>query len=184
LQAIGQAVARGRIAIDPWLRALGGDGKIFAFGDCSCNTNYQLPATAQVASQQGEYLGRVFSLCDMSPHDESSGNLLPPTKDLRERKETLAEMITSFATQSDRIAAPFQFLDLGILAYTGGGSALAQLQVMPTQSGKIKGKGKVGFGLWRSVYLTKQISLRNRVLVALDWTKTKLFGRDITRLMK
>jgi len=182
-QADAQAIARGRIAIDPWLRVLGGDGKIFSFGDCSCNPNYQLPATAQVASQQGEYLGRMLSLCDMSPRCKSTGELLPPMKDMQDREEKLSEKVASFATQSDRIGAPFQFLDLGILAYTGDGSAIAQIQVIPDSSAKIKEQGKVGFGLWRSVYLTKQISLRNRVLVALDWTKTKVFGRDITLLM-
>ena len=104
-------------------------------------------------------------------------------KDMQEREEKLSEKVASFATQSDRIGAPFQFLDLGILAYTGDGSAIAQIQVVPDSSAKIKEKGKVGFGLWRSVYLTKQISLRNRVLVALDWAKTKVFGRDITLLM-
>jgi len=55
--------------------------------------------------------------------------------------------------------------------------------MIPDSSAKIKEQGKVGFGLWRSVYLAEQISLRNRVLVALDWAKTKVFGRGITLLM-
>merc|ERR1719354_993095 len=107
--------------------------------------------------------------------------MLPPTTD-PENKPTLAERVSTFATQTDNVAAPFQFLNLGILAYTGGGSALAQLQVTPQEKGRLKGKGKIGFGLWRSVYLSKQVSWRNRVLVFLDWTKTQIFGRDITRL--
>jgi hypothetical protein len=28
---------------------------------------------------------------------------------------------------------------------------------------------------------SKQVSFRNKVLVAFDWMKTELFGRDITR---
>eukprot|EP00961_Rhodomonas_salina_P110864 1491844-Rhodomonas_salina.1 len=32
-----------------------------AIGDCSTIDGYALPATAQVASQQGSYLGRLFS---------------------------------------------------------------------------------------------------------------------------
>jgi NADH dehydrogenase FAD-containing subunit len=173
-------VARGRIAIDPWLRVLGGDGKVFALGDCTCNTNNQLPATAQVAGQQGEHLGHLFSQCDMDLKD-GDNNLLPPLKNLNDREELLAEKVTSFALRTSRIAAPFQFWNLGILAYTGSGSALAQLQVAPSDKAIIKGRGKIGFGLWRSVYLTKQISPRNRILVAIDWAKTKVFGRDITR---
>lgn len=41
-----------------------------------------------------------------------------------------------------------------------------------------------GFGawwLWRSVYLSKQYSLRNKLYVGVNWLKTWIFGRDITR---
>jgi hypothetical protein len=35
--------------------------------------------------------------------------------------------------------------------------------------------------LWsRSVYITKQVSLRNRVLILFDWLKTQVFGRDLS----
>lgn len=180
-QAEAQSIARGRLAVDAWLRVLGGDGKIFAYGDCSCITTGQLPATAQVASQQGEFLARLCSQnCNFLPGLDSTDNsMLPPTHDeTREKKVT--EKISSFAIQDDKIAAPFQFLNLGILAYTGGGSALAQLQLTPAEQSRVKGRGKIGFGLWRSVYLSKQVSLRNRFLVSLDWIKTQIFGRDIT----
>eukprot|EP00978_Attheya_sp_CCMP212_P011875 scaffold29516_cov52-Attheya_sp.AAC.2 len=180
-QADAQNMARGRIAIDPWLRVLGGDGKIIALGDCSCIVEGQLPATAQVAGQQGEFLARLMSKNYNLDSGMEEGIFLPPTRD-ESQKRTLAESISSFAIQSDEYAAPFQFLNLGILAYTGDGSALAQLQVTPSDGGRVKGKGKLGFGLWRSVYLSKQISPRNRLLVLFDWGKTKLFGRDITRL--
>ena len=30
---------------------------------------------------------------------------------------------------------------------------------------------------WRSAYLTTLFSLRNRTLVAVDWMRTKVFGR-------
>lgn len=186
IQADAQGIARGRIATDAWLRVLGTGGDIIAFGDCSCITTGQLPATAQVAGQQGEYLARLMSqgynMCPINHvTDLEELALLPPQPDPA-RPKTFAEQITAFAIQADDIAAPFQFLNLGILAYTGGGSALAQLQVTPTEKGRLKGTGKIGFGLWRSVYLSKQVSWRNRVLVFLDWGKTKVFGRDITRL--
>mmetsp|Transcript_11560 Transcript_11560/g.16862 ORF Transcript_11560/g.16862 Transcript_11560/m.16862 type:complete len:626 (+) Transcript_11560:115-1992(+) len=178
-QSEAQAIARGRVATDPWLRAIGGKGDILAFGDCSCIIAGQLPATAQVAGQQGEYLARLLSQnYEFCPDGDTTK---PPMAD-PSREKTLSEKISSFAIGADDIAAPFQFLNLGILAYTGGGSALAQLQLTPSEQSKLKGKGKIGFGLWRSVYLSKQISWRNRVLVFFDWTKTQVFGRDITRL--
>ena len=45
----------------------------------------------------------------------------------------------------------------------------------------VKDTGRRAFALWRSVYLAKQVSLRNRVLVAGDWVRDRVFGRDITR---
>jgi len=121
-------------------------------------------------------------MCPVNPlTDLEELALLPPQPDPT-RPKTVAENIAAFAIQADDIAAPFQFLNLGILAYTGGGSALAQLQVAPAEKARLKGTGKIGFGLWRSVYLSKQVSWRNRVLVFIDWGKTKVFGRDITRL--
>ena len=180
-QAEAQSVARGRLAVDAWLRVLDGNGDIFSFGDCSCITTGQLPATAQVASQQGEYLARLFSLnCDMYPGvDTENNSMIPPIYDANKEK-MVAEQISSFAINEEDIAAPFQFLNLGILAYTGGGSALAQLQLTPAEQSTVKGRGKIGFSLWRSVYLSKQVSWRNRCLVCLDWVTTKVFGRDIT----
>ncbi len=180
-QGEAQSIARGRLAVDAWLRVLDGDGSIFSFGDCSCITTGQLPATAQVASQQGEYLARLLSLgCDMYPGvDTENNSMIPPLYDSTREKE-LAEKISSFAINENDIAAPFQFLNLGILAYTGGGSALAQLQLTPAEQARVKGRGKIGFSLWRSVYLSKQVSWRNRCLVSLDWVKTQIFGRDIT----
>ena len=182
-QAEGQSIARGRLAVDAWLRVLDGDGSIFSYGDCSCITTGQLPATAQVASQQGEYLARLFSLnYDMNPGLDSidgSTMTIPPKQD-NSREKKFAEKISSFAIQDDETAAPFQFLNLGILAYTGGGSALAQLQLTPAEQARVKGKGKIGFSLWRSVYLSKQVSFRNVCLISLDWLKTRIFGRDIT----
>jgi NADH dehydrogenase FAD-containing subunit len=176
-----QNVARGRIAIDPWCRVLGTEGKILALGDCSCITRGQLPATAQVASQQGEYLASLLNKkYNFSPASTEEGIFPPPTKD-PDHQPSISEAIAGFASQADDYAKPFQFLNLGILAYTGGGSALAQVSVTPNDC-NIKGKGKLGNAVWRSVYLTKQVSWRNRMLVLNDWAKRQLFGRDITQL--
>jgi NADH:ubiquinone reductase (non-electrogenic) len=38
--------------------------------------------------------------------------------------------------------------------------------------------GGLAYLVWRSVYITKQVSLRNRVLVLFDWLKAQVFGRD------
>ena len=179
-QADQQQTARGRIAIDPWLRALGGEGDILAFGDCSCIVKGALPATAQVASQQGEYLASLMNKkFDLSP-PLKEGVFLPPVRDPSLTKTSLSDSIAGLATNSFEYAKPFQFLNLGILAYTGGSTALAQ--VTPAPNAPIKSTGKIGNFLWRSVYLSKQVSWRNRLLVLNDWARRMWFGRDITRL--
>ena len=111
------------------------------------------------------------------PRADASG---PPEKS-PEYEPTLSESIAAFSTGSKDFAKPFQFLNLGILAYTGGGSALAQVSTTPNAE-PIKGTGKVGNALWKSVYISKQVSMRNRLMVLNDWTRRKIFGRDITRL--
>jgi NADH dehydrogenase FAD-containing subunit len=180
-----QDVARGRLAIDPWMRVIGGDGAILAIGDCSCITTGELPATAQVASQQGEYLAKLMNKkYDLSPA-RSNGLLPPPKRDPARTEPTFSDAIASYAvnssTSNNDFAKPFQFLNLGILAYTGHGSALAQVTLTP-DSDPLTGSGLLGNVVWRSVYLSKQFSLRNGLLVANDWAKRQLFGRDVKRL--
>lgn len=184
-----QEVARGRLAVDPWMRVVGSEGTVLAFGDCSCITQggQQLPATAQVAAQQGEYLAglmnKKFNLTPTKIKSNKEGIIFPPPERVPDvTKSTLSDAIASFAmNNNDDHAKPFQFLNLGILAYTGGGSALAQVTPAP-DAPPIKGKGVFGNAVWRSVYLSKQVSWRNRLLVLNDWTKRQIFGRDVTRL--
>lgn len=179
-----QNAARGRIATDAWMRAEGSLGSIIAFGDCSCIMNGpggNLPATAQVAAQQGEYLAKLMNQqYDLNPPMSAEGVFLPP-KPTAGTEKRVSDYIASFTTKTTDYAKPFQFLNLGILAYTGGDSALAQIPTTPGAA-PIKGSGKVGNALWKSVYLSKQVSMRNRVLVSNDWIKRQFFGRDITRL--
>ncbi|CAF1055564.1 unnamed protein product [Didymodactylos carnosus] len=54
----------------------------------------------------------------------------------------------------------FHFKNLGMLAYLGGWSGLADLK-------SIKKSGFLSWLLWRSVYLTRLVSLKNRILVAI-----------------
>jgi NADH:ubiquinone reductase (non-electrogenic) len=61
-----------------------------------------------------------------------------------------------------------------MLAYIGSGKALADLS-------SFKGKGFSTWLFWRSAYLTRLVSLKNKILVLFDWFKTFFFGRDISR---
>jgi len=180
-QAKEQATARGRVAIDQWMRAVGAEGDILAFGDCTCITEGQLPATAQVAAQQGEYLANMLNK-NYEINPAKVDGITPPPMKTEETTPAFSDSIASLASLTKgEYAKPFQFLDLGILAYTGGGSALAQVTPAPNAA-SLKGTGKIGNTVWRSVYLSKQVSWRNRLLVLNDWAKRQIFGRDITRV--
>ena len=61
-----------------------------------------------------------------------------------------------------------------MLAYIGGNRALAD---MPS----VKWSGYIAWLFWRSVYLTRLVSVKNKMLVLFDWLKTMFFGRDISR---
>lgn len=165
-----QSFGRGRLVTDEWMRVKGA-ADVLSIGDCCVVDETPLPANAQVASQQGFFLGRLLSKnMDFSTTiPERVGPITTPGELLSIGEKREGGKI---------YAKGFQFLNLGTLAYTGGDSALAQIAV---DKKAIKSSGEVGFLLWRSVYLSKQVSLRNRALVLVDWVKTRIWGRDITR---
>jgi NADH dehydrogenase FAD-containing subunit len=167
----------GKINVDPWLRcpvprdvAL---GSVMVMGDAASfpdrRDNTFLPQTAQVAGQQGAYAARMLDRAyDLT--------VTPPQLD----EEANNAMTTWLKFRGLEKAHGFDFLNLGLLAYVGGGQALTQVQIgdVPLSSSA----GSISFVLWRSVYLVKQVATRNRVLVTFDWMKSAIFGRDITRL--
>lgn len=174
-QELATAEARGsdrQLFVDNWLRVCGvADGSIMALGDCArIQGQEQLPETAQVAAQQGAFVARLLNKeYDLSTHGPPA---LPPS--------TNAFDVIHFASlRGHTEAAEFRFLDLGRLAYLGQSQAVAELGVGSTKVSQAK--GTAAFLLWRSVYIVKQVSFRNRVLVLFDWIKSRLFGRDLTR---
>jgi len=126
-----------KIIVDNYLR-VNGSKNIYALGDCSEYTENPFPVTAQVAQQQGNYIGKTL-------------NKIAKNKQIK----------------------PFKFRDFGMLAYIGSHKALANTP-------QYKGSGFTTWLFWRSVYITKLVSLKNKMLVLFDWFKTFLFGRDVS----
>jgi len=149
----GQTERRG-LKVDERMRVVGADG-IFALGDCAAS---KYPQTAQVASQEGAWLGRLFNTI--------SRDLGTPG--MKDR--------SALITAVDK-SAPFKYEHFGQFAYIGDYQAIAQVD----RKDLITSKGWATWLLWRSVYMSKLLSIRNRFFVALDWTKALLFGRDISR---
>ena len=69
---------------------------------------------------------------------------------------------------------PFQYRHLGTLAYLGN-TAVGELPWGYKMIG-----GLWAQYLWRSVYWSKQVSMRTRIYLSIDWTKRAVFGRDIS----
>lgn len=254
-----------KIAVDPWLRVIGAKDAL-AIGDCSVTTGRRLPATAQVAGQQGAFVGRLLNRGyrigrggvigengsfvppvapgvsagelarswgdavrrsmdspaafaseeeEDSPSSSSSSSRgtragravaaslwLPQLLggEARGDSEALlrdarreAGLSSRDGGESNRSSAalsssssswqpppkPFEFLSLGILAYVGSDKGVSDVSI-PGVGETVKVSGYLSFLLWRSVYITKQVSTRNRVLILFNWVTTRVFGRDLS----
>ncbi|KIM55334.1 hypothetical protein SCLCIDRAFT_1150279 [Scleroderma citrinum Foug A] len=159
------------ILVDDHLRILGAPS-IFAIGDCT-STSYA--PTAQVASQQGAYLARMFKLIAKKDGLEAKLAGLNTTGDGKDGAVETRNEAERLKKQIDKIKRkPFHYSHQGSLAYIGSDKAIAELPIFGREwtSG-----GVATFLFWRSAYLSTLFSLRNRALVAGDWMRTKFFGR-------
>ncbi|SMQ53783.1 unnamed protein product [Zymoseptoria tritici ST99CH_3D7] len=112
-----------------------------------------LPATAQRANQQGVYLGRKL-------------NKLARAEEGLKLNEVLDGDIDEAAYKA------FEYHHMGSLAYIGNAAIF-------DFGGYSFGGGLVAVYLWRSIYFAQSVSLRTRMLLAMDWSKRALFGRDM-----
>ena len=110
-----------------------------------------LPATAQRANQQGEYLAHKFNKIA-----QASPGMIANEVD--------------YGDLDDVVYKAFQYKHMGSLAYIGN-SAIFDYNGIGFSGGLL------AVYLWRSVYFAQSVSLRTRVLLAMDWSKRALFGR-------
>ncbi|KAI7738429.1 hypothetical protein M8C21_015659, partial [Ambrosia artemisiifolia] len=151
----------GRIGVDEWLRVPSVED-VFALGDCAGFLEQTgkpvLPALAQVAERQGKYLVELFN------------------------KKIAKQNAGKACSANDvNLGDPFVYKHLGSMASVGRYKALVDL----TQSKDAKGVSMAGFVswlIWRSAYLTRVLSWRNRLYVMINWATTLVFGRDNSRI--
>lgn len=151
----------GRIGVDEWLRVPSVED-VFALGDCAGFLEQTgkpvLPALAQVAEREGKYLAELFN----KKIGKKNGGKALSAKDIS-------------------LGEPFVYKHLGSMASVGRYKALVDLR----QSKDAKGVSHAGFVswlIWRSAYLTRVVSWRNRFYVAVNWATTLVFGRDNSRI--
>jgi NADH:ubiquinone reductase (non-electrogenic) len=97
-----QTMGRG-LLVDDWLRLQGSDD-IYALGDASA-TKYA--PTAQVASQQGKYLARLFSQLSLREHLEAEISAMPESDQKAAKLRRLSKV---------RDIKPFHYSHQGSLA--------------------------------------------------------------------
>ncbi|MBE2217814.1 MAG: FAD-dependent oxidoreductase [Ignavibacteria bacterium] len=111
----------------------------------------------------------VYGLGDCS---EIPDEPFPATAQTAQRQgKYLGKSLNKIA--SGKEIKPFKYKDLGMLAYIGSHKALAN-------TSQYKMSGFTTWIFWRSVYITKLVSFKNKVLVLFDWFKTFVFGRDVS----
>ncbi|GMY25220.1 external alternative NAD(P)H-ubiquinone oxidoreductase B2, mitochondrial-like [Fagus crenata] len=115
-----------------------------------------LPATAQVADQQGAYLADCFNRM--------------------EQCEKYPEGPLRFRESGRHRFHPFRYRHFGQFAPLGGEKTAAQL---PYDYVSI---GHSTQWLWYSIYASKLVSWRTRMLVVSDWGRRFIFGRDSSRI--
>ena len=111
---------------------------------------------------------------DLSPpKSEGEGySILPlPVKVSGETLESLRDSIAAMSTKHSEYAKPFQCLNLGILAYTGDCTALAQ--IFPIHRGRQIFCPKANLAAFSGEAST--LPSKN------DWLKRAWFGRDISQ---
>ncbi|KAK8010065.1 hypothetical protein PG990_009030 [Apiospora arundinis] len=113
-----------------------------------------LPATAQRANQQGVYLGKKFNVMARSAPGLSANDIRDGDVDAACYKA-------------------FEYHHLGSLAYVGNSA------VFDLGGGWGLTGGLWAVYAWRGVYFAQSVGTRTRVLMAMDWMKRGLFGRDL-----
>ncbi|ROT38785.1 putative pyridine nucleotide-disulfide oxidoreductase [Sodiomyces alkalinus F11] len=133
----------------------------------------------RVVDHQGNnprVLPDVFAMGDCGT---IAGQSLPATAQVAAQQAVyLAKALNKHAENPEIIYAshtkPFRFRNLGTMAYLGSWNAIHQ--------SKYDGlKGRIAWVLWRMAYLTRSMSLRNKIMVPVYWAITWIFGRDISR---
>jgi NADH:ubiquinone reductase (non-electrogenic) len=179
-QIPAQKDSRRGLAVNEYL-VVKGTENVWAVGDCAV-ANYA--PTAQVAAQEGAFLARMFNNMAKTEVIEQELRQLSEAQEKAPSKETRDQIfgqIKDLQKRARRVAqiGPFEYSHQGSLAYIGSEKAVADITWW---SGNIATGGTITYFFWRSAYLSMCFSTRNRVLVLVDWVKSKVFGRDVSRV--
>lgn len=122
-----------------------------------------------ISDKQETVLQDVYALGDCGILE---GTSYPATAQVASQK---AVWLAKRLNKNDLETSSFSFSNLGTMAYLGNWKALFQ----GGQGSQIS--GWAAWVMWRGAYLTKSVSIRNKILIPIYWVINWLFGRDISR---
>ncbi|KAI7837688.1 hypothetical protein COHA_008481 [Chlorella ohadii] len=169
LPADVQTSRRG-LLVDAHLRVRGSRGTIYCLGDAAVTGDTPataLPPTAQVARQEGQYLAALLSKQRLAVVEPAAAG----------------EQAASSGEGADLVplprgTKPFGYFHLGSLAYLGDSKGAMDL---PIKTPFLKTlRGYLGAQAWRTLETLLQVSPRTRWLVAHDWVRASVFGRNLS----
>ncbi|KAF2767689.1 external NADH-ubiquinone oxidoreductase 1 mitochondrial precursor [Teratosphaeria nubilosa] len=178
-QIPAQNDSRRGLAVNEYL-VVKGTENIWAVGDCAV-ANYA--PTAQVAAQEGGFLARLFNQMAKTEQIEDELKQLSVQQETAKSKEARDEALGKIKDLQKRLRrvkcmGPFEYSHQGSLAYIGSEKAVADISWF---TGNLATGGQLTYFFWRSAYLSMCFSTRNRILVLMDWIKSSMFGRDVSR---
>jgi NADH:ubiquinone reductase (non-electrogenic) len=179
-QIPAQKDSRRGLAVNEYL-VVKGTENVWAVGDCAI-ANYA--PTAQVAAQEGAFLARMFNNMAKTNEFEAELAQLSDAQEKAPGKEARDKVFQEIKEVQKRLRrvkqiGPFEYSHQGSLAYIGSEKAVADVSWF---AGNIASGGTITYFFWRSAYLSMCFSTRNRILVLMDWCKSKVFGRDVSRV--
>jgi NADH:ubiquinone reductase (non-electrogenic) len=156
-----QQNSRRGLAVNEYL-VVDGTENIWALGDCSA-TKYA--PTAQVASQEGAFLARLFnSMAKSQTLEDDLQRLqdLKPTATGQEEHAQLDAQIEARQKQLKRLKqmGPFEYTHQGSLAYIGSDRAVADISWL---NGNFATGGGLTYLFWRSAYLSMCFSSKSSI---------------------
>lgn len=151
-QIPAQKDSRRGLAVNEYLVVKGTDN-VWAVGDCAV-ANYA--PTAQVASQEGSFLARLFNQMAKTEKIEGELSVLSTEQEKAPNKDARDDVFNKIKDLQKRLRrvkqmGPFEYSHQGSLAYIGSEKAVADISWW---TGNLATGGQLTYFFWRSAYLS------------------------------
>ncbi|ROV94673.1 hypothetical protein VSDG_06115 [Cytospora chrysosperma] len=158
----------GGVIVDGHLRARMVEAPAGSEASLSAAAAAASAAAPTTSKSKPEVLNDVFVIGDCCVVD---GQPLPKTAQVASQQ---AAYLSHAFNKGAADPNPFAFRNLGTMTYLGNWKAL-------WQKDRTDLTGRTAWVLWRTAYMTRSMSIKNRLMIPFYWFVSWLFGRDISR---